>query len=132
MSDGPQRQTGVRTAGWVAITFGGLTLLSGGLVLFGGGVVPQMAGQVVGFVLWFNFLAGIFYVLAGIGLLLRKRWAFWISLALFAGTFSVLSAFLFHVLQGGAYETRTFFALSLRAFIWAAITWIAHKATKPE
>lgn len=130
MSDGPRRQTGVRIAAWVAIAFGGLTLVSGGLVLFGGGAVLQLAGQVVGFVLWFNFLAGVFYVLAGIGLLMRKRWAFWISLALFAGTFTVLSSFLLHVLQGGAYETRTFVALSLRTFIWAAITWIAHKATK--
>jgi len=48
----------------VATVFGLLTIVSGGRALFGG----VDMGAAVPFVLWFNFLAGFAYVLAGIGL----------------------------------------------------------------
>ena len=52
-----------------------------------------MAGNYIGFVLWFNFLAGFAYVVAGVGLLAMQRWALWLSVAIAAATLLVFIAF---------------------------------------
>ncbi len=108
-----------------AVVFGALTLRSGGGVLFGDGT--QAAGNVVGFVLWFNFLAGFAYVAAGIGLWLRRGWSAWLALALAAGTLVIFAAFGIHIAAGGAFEARTVVAMSLRSGFWIAMTWLAFR-----
>ena len=113
-----------RIAGGVAIVFGLLTLVSGGATLFGG----LDMGAVVPFVLWFNTVSGLAYVLAGAGLWLGRRWAFALSLALFAVTLLVFAGFGLHVARGGAYEMRTVVAMSLRCAFWGAITLWARQA----
>lgn len=64
----------------IAVIFGAITLFAGGSVLFIDGDARASAGNYVPFVLWFNFIAGFAYILAGIGLLLWRNWA--INLAL--------------------------------------------------
>jgi hypothetical protein len=59
----------------LAVAFGLLTLKEGGSVLFGSDVARAAAGACVPFVLWFNFGAGFAYVVAGLGMGLRQRWA---------------------------------------------------------
>ena len=118
-------KTAVLIAAAVAILFGALTILSGGRALFGSAEARAAVGNAVPFVLWFNFLAGFAYVLAGIGLFLRKNWAVWLSYAILAATAFVLLAFGVHVLQGGAYEMRTVGAMILRTAVWIAIAWVA-------
>jgi len=59
----------------VAIVFGALTVFSGGRALFGSAEARASVGNAVGFVLWFNFLAGFAYVLTGAGLWQCRRWA---------------------------------------------------------
>ena len=63
----------MRVVSLIAIGFGLMTIWEGGAVLFVDGAARQAAGHYVPFVLWFNFLAGFAYVLAGVGLFLRKR-----------------------------------------------------------
>ncbi len=63
----------------LAAVFGLVTLYSGGNVLFGADDARELAGAYVPFVVWFNFLAGFFYVLAGIGIWLGRTWAFGLS-----------------------------------------------------
>jgi len=78
----------VRAAAVAAIVFGVATIGAGGDVLFGDGA--KAAGNVVGFVLWFNFLAGFAYVAAGGPFEARTVWAMtlrsvlWISIAVSA------------------------------------------------
>lgn len=110
-----------RIAGGVAVGFGLLTLLSGGTTLLGG----LEMGAVVGFVLWFNTLAGLAYVVAGFGLRTGRRWAFPLSVAILAATLLVFAAFGLHVAHGGAYEMRTVAAMALRSAVWAAIAIVA-------
>lgn len=129
MADGRWHPFGLYAAAGFAVLFGVLTILSGGKVLFGGEEALQAAGDVVPFVLWFNFLAGFAYVLAGVGLFLKKRWAAWLSAAILAGTAAVFAAFAIHVLQGGAYEMRTVGAMTLRTIVWAIVAWFALSAT---
>jgi hypothetical protein len=111
-------------AGGVAIAFGVLTIFSGGRTLLGSADM----GAVVPFVLWFNTLAGLAYVVAGLGLWQGRRWAWPLSFAIFAATLLVFAAFGLHIARGGAFEMRTVFAMTLRSAVWAWIAWVARQA----
>lgn len=110
------------TAAIVAVLFGILTVLSGGRALFGDDAARAAVGNAVAFVLWFNFVAGFIYVVAGIGLFLWRRWAAQLSAAIAIGTLLVFVAFGWHVAFGGAFEMRTMGAMILRSGIWIAIS----------
>lgn len=109
----------------VATGFGLLTLKEGGTILFGDAAARATAGNYVPFVLWFNFLAGFAYVMAGVGLWLQQRWAVWLAAAITMATALTFAAFGVLVYSGGAYELRTAIAMSLRTLVWVAITAIA-------
>lgn len=115
----------------VAIGFGLLTIREGGAVLFGNGIARAAAGNYVPFVLWFNFVAGFAYVIAGVGLWMGQRWAGWVAIAIAAATALTFTAFGVHVFLGGSYELRTVIAMSLRTMVWSIIAAIAwrHVAT---
>jgi prepilin-type processing-associated H-X9-DG protein len=112
--------------GVVAIVFGLVTLRAGSNVLFGDGSAES--GPAVPFVVWFNFIAAIGYLVAGVGLILRKRWSELAAIALAMSTIIVFAAFGAHVAQGGAYAARTAFAMTLRAGFWIAAAWIARSS----
>ena len=105
----------------VGVVFGALTVFSGWQGLFGDAATRAALGHTVGFVLWFNFLAGFAYVVAGLGLWLGRRWGLWLATALALGTALVAAAFGVHVLGGGAFEMRTVGALALRLGFWAVV-----------
>lgn len=104
--------------GLLAIGFGAATVLEGGHVLFGGAAARAEAGQVVPFVLLFNFSAGFVYVVTGLAALLDRRWAVWLARALAVATLGVFAAFGVHVLLGGTFERRTMLAMPLRSAFW--------------
>ncbi len=120
-----RRSPWIWTISLVAIGFGLLTIRAGGTVLFGSAAARSAAGHYVPFVLWFNFLAGFAYVVAGVGLWLERRWAAWLALVIAVATALVFAAFGVHVLAGGDYELRTVAAMSLRTLVWAAIAGVA-------
>jgi hypothetical protein len=109
----------------VAIGFGLLTIKEGGTILFGDAAARTAAGNYVPFVLWFNFVAGFAYVIAGAGLWMQQRWAAWLAIAIAAATALTFAAFGAHVVSGGLYEQRTVIAMSLRTLVWVAIAAIA-------
>ncbi len=115
----------LKVLGIAAIAFGALTVFSGGRGLFGGDEERAGLGNVVGFVLWFNFLAGFVYVLTGAGLWLNRAWAQWTASALAVATGLVAGAFALHVMGGGAYEMRTAGALVLRLGFWVVVATMA-------
>lgn len=117
---------------FIAITFGALTIKSGAAVLFTDGEARIAAGNYVGFVVWFNFLAGFLYILAGIGLLLKKIWAKNLSIIIASMTLLVFVAFGLHVFMDGSYEMRTVVAMALRSSIWVSIAIIAVNYFKQE
>lgn len=113
-----------------AIAFGVLTVFSGSRALFGGMAARAELGDIVPFVLWFNFLAGFVYVLAGVALLRTKRWAAPVALLLAVATVLVFLAFAVHIVAGGAFEARTVGALSLRSLFWIVVALVALRAMK--
>jgi len=114
-----------RYASVFAIGFGVLTLVAGGSVALGLTEARAAAGQVVEFVVWFNFLAGGAYVLAGYGMWHGRFWAYRLSGFIALSTAAVLCLFLWHVWSGGAHEGRTTAALAFRTAIWIVLTRIA-------
>ena len=125
MSEPEPRPRSLMAAAMVGLAFGVVTLLSGGTALFGPPSSKVVFGTVVPFVLWFNFLAGFAYIVAGLGLLRGQRWAAWLAAAIAAATLIVFAALAVHIAAGGAYEARTLNAMTLRSVVWIAIAVIA-------
>ncbi|MBK7282563.1 hypothetical protein [Candidatus Aalborgicola defluviihabitans] len=125
MTTHKQRSVWVRVISLVAVGFGLLTIKEGGTVLFGGEAARASAGNYVPFVLWFNFVAGFAYVIAGAGLWMQQRWAALLAVAIVAATALTFAAFGVHVYFDGAYEPRTVIAMSLRTLVWAVIAAVA-------
>ena len=124
----------MRVIALIAIGFGLMTIREGGAVLFYDGAARDAAGSYVPFVLWFNFLAGFAYVIAGVWLWMRRRWATWLAMAIAVATALVFLAFGVHVALGGAWERRTVIAMTLRTLVWvgiAAIAWRRSTANAP-
>ena len=115
------RPTLNRFASLVALVFGAMTVFVGGTALFGGAGVQDAVGDVVLFVLWFNFLAGFAYLLAGWGLWTSRPWAPRLAGAICLATLGILVAFLVHIFSGAPYEPRTLGALILRTGVWAGL-----------
>ena len=121
-SSQPSRPTMAVVFAIIAILFGILTLKSGGSVLFIDGPDRVAAGNFVPYVLWFNFLAGFAYIIAGVGLYLWQSWAVKLSLLIAIATIAVFALFAFNILFGDlSYELRTVAAMSLRSTVWLVI-----------
>jgi hypothetical protein len=119
---------GLRFAAAVAVLFGVASVASGWGVLFGG--AAQAAGSYVPFIVWFNFLAGFGYVIAGVGLWRGRRWSAVLAVALAVLTalaFAVLGG---HIARGGAFEPRTVAAMTLRTVFWAVVAGLAWRALR--
>ena len=124
----PQRPRWAIAAALIAVVFGIVTIFVGGKTLFGGAEERAADGNIVPFVLWFNFVAGFAYVIAGFGLFLWKHWAAQLSVAIAVATIAVFIAFGFHFLFGGAVEARTFGAMIIRSAVWIVIAAFACRA----
>ncbi len=111
----------IRLVAGFAVVFGLLTLVSGGSVLFGPEMARAAAGAYVPFVVWFNFLAGFAYVIAGLGIWTGTAWARMLAGLIAVATVLAALAFAVHVARGGAFEMRTVLALIFRAGVWTLI-----------
>ena len=110
-----------------AVVFGVMTIKSGGSVLFIDGEARRAAGNYVDFVLWFNFSAGFFYVVTGIGIWLEKAWVLAAAITIATLTLLVFGAFGVHIFYGGEYEQRTVAAMTLRSVVWITIAIVSYR-----
>lgn len=114
----------------VALIFGIATIYSGGEVLFVDGAGRARAGDYIGFIVWFNFLAGFAYMLAAYGLYKSEQWSVLISKIIVIATLIAFGALGVYIFNGGAFEIRTIAAMILRSSVWAAIAYFATKQMK--
>jgi hypothetical protein len=105
----------------LAALFGLATVYSGGRALFGGEQAAAAVGNAVPIVLWFNFCAGFLYILAAVGVFLRKPWAVPLAWVIGIATLIVFAVFAALVLFGTAFEWRTVGAMALRSGFWLGI-----------
>lgn len=106
--------------GVAGVIFGIMTLKAGGSVLFGPEIYRSEAGNYVPFVVTFNFLAGFFYIAAGIGIAMGKTWASVMAGLIATGTAIVFIALGVHIQTGGPYEFKTVVAMLVRTLFWAS------------
>ena len=126
----PQRSIAIWGISLVAVLFGLMTIKEGGAVLFGSEEARAAAGNYVPFVLWFNFLSGFAYVVAGIGLWMQQRWAVWLAVAIVVAIAVTFAAFGIHIYSGGAFEQRTVIAMNMRTLVWVAISFVAVRSLR--
>jgi hypothetical protein len=108
-------------AALIAVVFGIVTVLVGGKTLFGGPAQTAAAGNIVPFILWFNFIAGFAYIIAGYGVFRWKRWAAQLSLAIAITTVAMFGVLAVYIALGGAFEARTIGAMTIRSLVWIVI-----------
>jgi hypothetical protein len=128
MENATKKLMPTRVIALIAVVFGVMTVFSGGRALFGDAQAQAAVGNAVAFVLWFNFVAGFFYVACGAAIGWGWAWARSLALGLALATAAVALAFGVHVLQGGAFEMRTVGALVLRLGFWAGVAWWVRRA----
>jgi len=116
-----QHRIGQLALALFALGFGLLTIASGGRVLFGGEEARLAAGHYVPFVLWFNFLAGFAYLVAGYAIVRSPAWATKLSLWIAVATALVFAGLALHIGTGGMFELRTVVAMTFRTLAWCAI-----------
>jgi hypothetical protein len=124
----PRRPRWAAVLALVAIAFGIVTIVVGGKTLFGWAEERAAAGNIVPFILWFIFVAGFAYVIAGFGLFLWKRWAAQLSAAIAIATMAVFIAFGTYIFLGGMFEARTVGAMIIRSAVWIVIAATACRA----
>ena len=122
----------LRVLAAIGILFGLATLRAGGAVLFGDDEALLAAGDYVGFVVWFNFLAGFAYIITGTGLAFRQPWAVRMAWFIALATLVVFVAFGVHIMGGGAFESRTVGAMTLRSVVWLAIATIGWRILRKD
>ncbi len=109
------------------ILFGALTVFSGGRHLLNWNEL-QSAGK--NFHLWilvFNFIAGFFYIAAGISLLKEKDWSRFLVYSITSATAVFYTAFIFLVLNGSSYEKQTLYAMGFRTLFWLSASVMVRK-----
>lgn len=107
--------------GYFAIIFGIISSMASSLVLFTE-EGKSVAGQIVYFVLWANFLLSLLYILTGVMILRRMKLSIPFSFFIAATSLVILLGLISHILRGNAYEIRTLMAMSLRTFFWILIS----------
>jgi hypothetical protein len=118
-----------RVAGFLTGIFGVATIFAGGSVAFRLGGADDLAGNVVPFVVWFNFIAGFAYIAAALGIWGNRNWARYLAAMIAAATVLVAIGFTFSVAAGHAFEMRTVGALGFRFLVWAGIaSWLFRTA----
>lgn len=111
------------------VVFGLLSILSGGRALFTEAGIASR-GNIVPLVLWFNFIAGFFYVAAGIFSYSLKGCVRKLSTLLAITNGIVLLYLLNHIYQGDLYETRTLLAMTIRTTLWIVLAFYFSKSPK--
>lgn len=121
MTETTSRPRWAIVAALIAVAFGIVTVFVGGKTLFGPPAERAAAGNIVPFVLWFNFFAGFAYIIAGCGVFLWKPWAAQLSAAIAITTIAMFAVLGVYIFLGGAFEVRTIGAMTVRSLVWAVI-----------
>lgn len=115
----------IKVIGVTAVLFGIATLISGGSAIFALHEIAEPSAKIVPFVLYFNFAAGFVYIVTGVGLFLRLRWAPVFATLIAAATTVVFVGLGVWIFVGNAYEGRTVIAMTLRAAFWCVASFIS-------
>ncbi|KXK38516.1 MAG: hypothetical protein J5I52_01510 [Saprospiraceae bacterium] len=110
------------------IVFGAVTTFMTVSILFDLFGMAEKHGNYVPFVVSANLACGLLYLLSAYQLW-RKQNAtkmLFIALSILVITFM---AFVIYVMEGGVHELKTFYALTFRLLVTAALVWVSKRLT---
>ncbi len=114
-----------------SVIFGFLTIFAGGNALFTE-TGKLAAGKIISLVLWYNFIAGFFYIITGLAIYRQKSIAVRLSMLLANSAFAIYFALIMHILEGKEYEMRTLYAMTFRTVYWITVAIIVFKSKHIE
>lgn len=115
----------IKALAGISILFGIATIASGGRALFVQHAIADPTAKIVPFVLYFNFAAGFAYIITGLGLMLRRRWAPAFAVAIAVTTTIASIGLGVWIFAGNPYEMRTVGAMSLRTAFWIGVSLVS-------
>lgn len=119
-------------AGIAAMLFGVVTLFEGGHMVFGGPEVWAAAGNVVPWVLYFNFTAGFVYVVTGLLAVTKHPGSAKLALGLAVANVLILVSLGIYAATGGLFETKTMAAMGLRTVFWGVQAVVLRRVFGPS
>lgn len=102
--------------------FGLLTLFLSSSIFFDWFNIREKEGNYVVFVVSANFICSLFYLISSVGLIIKKRWSFYLLSASFILLFITFVSFLIYINSGGVHETKTISALIFRQVLTLLFT----------
>jgi hypothetical protein len=112
------------------VGFGLLTTFLSSSIIFDWFDIRSHEGNYVLIVVWANFVSGLLYLASAVGFIQKKVWA---ALPLIISVGILILAFfglLIHINGGGAYETKTIFAMLFRILINVGLLILIYRSTK--
>lgn len=103
-----------------------LTLFMSGSVIFDLFGIRAKEGNYVLFIVISNFVCGIIYLFAAVGLYTQKKWTTRLLILTVAILILSFNGLLLHISSGGLYETQTVKAMIFRisiTLLFAGISW---------
>ena len=107
----------IKLMSYFAMFFGIVTIFSGWQNLFNEDVIKHQ-GKIIPLVLWYNFIAGIFYIIAAFGVIKQKRMALRLTSFISSLNLVVFLYLIVHISNNGSFETKTLVAMSFRTTFW--------------
>ena len=112
------------------IIFGGVTLFMSSSVLFDWFGIREKEGHFIPFVVWANWICGMLYLIAALGISRNQSWAkllLIISLVILILTYFGL---FIQINNGVPYETKTIGAMTFRIAVTALFIFLTNKIDK--
>ena len=112
------------------IIFGGVTLFMSSSVLFAWFGIREKEGHFIPFVVWANWICGMLYLIAALGILRNQSWAkllLIISLVILILTYFGL---FIQINDNVPYETKTIGAMTFRIAVTALFIFLTNKIDK--
>jgi hypothetical protein len=111
----------------VFLIFGTLTIFSGGRALFSE-IGINTRGNIVPVVLWFNFIAGFFYLISSFLIFKLIPLVKQLSITIAILNVIIFSYLIYHIFDGGLFENKTVFAMGFRTVFWLIFAIYFHKS----
>ena len=109
----------------ILLIFALLTLFMSSSVIFDWFNIRAKEGNYVLFIVWMNFICSFLYLLAVYGFVKSKTWTFYVLLSALVLLILGFVVLLFHIKNGGIYETKTITAMLFRMMFTLAFSLIA-------
>jgi len=103
------------------LVFGIVTFLIGFEHLFIQGTYVRLINDYLHFVVWFNFLSGIVYLVVAYGIWHVKPWAVYLSLLIVVFSLIVLTALSVHMFIDGQFRPWQIIEMGIKVLIWSLI-----------